>query len=52
MEDLTIQQLEDLIILAEEKLLTMRHGDDGYAEQAEIVGKLREMRLEKINQEA
>ena len=52
MEHLTVSDLEDLIVLTEEKMIGLREDQAGYQEQADLVGKLREMRLAKMQEEA
>jgi len=48
MKDLTVEQLEQLIVLEENKLGTMRSTDEGYREAETILSQLRDMRQKKI----
>jgi hypothetical protein len=48
MEDLTVEQLEELIILAERKMSTMDETDDRYQAESDLVDKLRGIRAEKL----
>lgn len=52
MENLTVTQIEDLIVLTEEKMIGMREEDPAYREHEKMIGKLREMRLEMMSKEA
>lgn len=52
MEQLTVQELEELIIVEEDKLLSMRPTDEGFKEKEALITKLRTIRADKINGEA
>jgi RNase P subunit RPR2 len=52
MENLTVEQLEELIVLAENKLGTMRPTDEGYVKEMKLIGQLRDMRQAKLYGEA
>jgi hypothetical protein len=49
MENLSIAQLEDLIVQAEQKLSMMRPSDDEFAKQADLIDTLRGIRQDKLN---
>ena len=52
MQDLTVKQLEDLIVLTEEKLLTLRNDEQAHRDAEIMIANLREMRLKKMQEEA
>ena len=52
MENLTVEQLEDLIVLTEQKLSMMRPSDPEFDETTDLIDRLRQMRQDKMDQEA
>lgn len=48
MQDFTVEQLEELIVLAEQKMIRMTRGTDEYRKEEELIGKLRDLRIEKL----